>query len=156
MVFVNDHPLKSPLDAGVEDDTPMGLGAQPAKGGHHARIDSKAFLNFSKELNVVDNERLVVVRYYLDRPGYGLHNSAARLWVSRVHCTVAIAIAIAMDLTIAIVVVIATIPIATDITITAAVVIAIQFHPPVACKPVDVKDFLEKQGIALPGTNFVS
>ncbi|GKY97129.1 hypothetical protein MPSEU_000671300 [Mayamaea pseudoterrestris] len=25
-------------------------------------------------------KRLVVVRYFLDRPGYGLHNSAARLW----------------------------------------------------------------------------
>lgn len=52
-----------------------------------------------------NNDRLVVVRYFLDRPGYGLHNSAARLW----------------------------------------------FHPPVHCKPFDVKDFLEKQGIALPG-----
>lgn len=27
-----------------------------------------------------DSDRLVVVRYFLDRPGYGLHNSAARLW----------------------------------------------------------------------------
>jgi hypothetical protein len=46
-----------------------------------------------------------VVRYYLDRPGYDLTNSAARLW----------------------------------------------FHPPLRCKPTDVKEFLENQRIALPG-----
>jgi len=27
-----------------------------------------------------NQQRLVAVRYFLDRPGYGLHNSAARLW----------------------------------------------------------------------------
>jgi hypothetical protein len=50
--------------------------------------------------------RMVVVRYYLDRPGYGLHNSTARIW----------------------------------------------FHPPAACKPAHVRDFLLQQGIlALQG-----
>lgn len=73
--------------------------------GHHTRIDSVAWENVSKDLDMKGNDRLVVVRYFLDRPGYGLHNSAARLW----------------------------------------------FHPPVRCKPVDVKEFLEKQGIAIPG-----
>ena len=72
---------------------------------HHTRIDSSAFCNVSKKLDMNNNNRLVVVRYFLDRPGYGLDNSAARLW----------------------------------------------FHPPVYCKPVHVKDFLERQGIALPG-----
>jgi uncharacterized protein len=27
-----------------------------------------------------ETDRLLVVRYFLDRPGYGLHNSSARLW----------------------------------------------------------------------------
>lgn len=75
------------------------------KGGHHTRIDSVAWQDVSKQLDMNGNDRLVVVRYYLDRPGYGLHNSAARLW----------------------------------------------FHPPVHCKPIDVKEFIEQQGISIPG-----
>lgn len=73
--------------------------------GHHTRIDSVAWQDVSKQMDMKGNDRLVVVRYYLDRPGYGLHNAAARLW----------------------------------------------FHPPGRCKPIDVKEFLESQGIAIPG-----
>lgn len=47
----------------------------------------------------------MVVRYFLDRPGYDLHNSAARFW----------------------------------------------FNPPSTVTPVDVLEYLTKQGIALPG-----
>ena len=55
---------------------------------HHVRIDSAAWSNLSHHLSSIDDDktitnrsdRLIVVRYYLDRPGYGLHNSAARLW----------------------------------------------------------------------------
>jgi hypothetical protein len=46
----------------------------------HTRINSRAFINLSNHMGKKDNHRLVVVRYYLDRPGYDLQNSAARLW----------------------------------------------------------------------------
>jgi len=49
--------------------------------------------------------RIVAVRYFLDRPGYGLHNSAMRLW----------------------------------------------WHPPALCTAREIQDFLQVQGIALPG-----
>ena len=49
--------------------------------------------------------RVVAVRYFLDRPGYGLHNSAMRLW----------------------------------------------WHPPAICDARAIQDFLQVQGIALPG-----
>ena len=73
--------------------------------GHHTRIDSVAWKDVSKQMDMKGSDRLVVVRYFLDRPGYGLHNSAARLW----------------------------------------------FHPPVKCKPKDVKEFLVSHRIAIPG-----
>ena len=79
--------------------------ATKGKKGHHTRIDSMAWEKVTKDLDMKGNDRLVVVRYFLDRPGYDLHNSAARLW----------------------------------------------FHPPVRCKPIDVKKFLEINGIAIPG-----
>lgn len=89
----------------AEGNNPTKEQAKEKTGAHHTRIDSAAFSNISKQMNVKNDDRLVVVRYFLDRPGYGLDNSAARLW----------------------------------------------FHPPLKCKPVHVADFLEKQGIALPG-----
>jgi hypothetical protein len=49
--------------------------------------------------------RVVAVRYFLDRPGYGLHTSAMRLW----------------------------------------------WHPPAICDARAIRDFLQVQGIALPG-----
>jgi GPR1/FUN34/yaaH family len=36
--------------------------------------------NHNHNHNHNNNFRLVAVRYFLDRPGYGLHNSAVRLW----------------------------------------------------------------------------
>lgn len=46
------------------------------KGGidEHSNENDVGIVSTKKKQNVV------VVRYYLDRPGYGLHNSAARIW----------------------------------------------------------------------------
>jgi succinate-acetate transporter protein len=41
---------------------------------------TKTFTIKKGEIENKEGRRLVVVRYFLDRPGYGLHNSAARLW----------------------------------------------------------------------------
>ncbi|EEC47064.1 predicted protein [Phaeodactylum tricornutum CCAP 1055/1] len=40
----------------------------------HTRINS------TKYKDTFDDSRMVVVRYFLDRPGYDLHNATARLW----------------------------------------------------------------------------
>lgn len=42
---------------------------------HHVRVKSGL-------LPVNNNQQLVLVRYFLDRPGYGLHNSACRFWIN--------------------------------------------------------------------------
>jgi hypothetical protein len=36
--------------------------------------------SYSGESQRLHHQRVVAIRYYLDRPGYGLHDSAARLW----------------------------------------------------------------------------
>jgi hypothetical protein len=41
----------------------------------YAKFESRESAN-----GVKDNQRLVVVKYFLDRPGYGIKNSSARLW----------------------------------------------------------------------------
>jgi len=69
-------------------NAPQAQNKPKTKKKHHVRIDSAAWSNLSHHLSSIDDDktitnrsdRLIVVRYYLDRPGYGLHNSAARLW----------------------------------------------------------------------------
>jgi succinate-acetate transporter protein len=71
-----------------------------------ANINSSKFndtVNGTSSNQKTRHQRLVAVRYFLDRPGYGLHNSAMRLW----------------------------------------------FDPPALCTPVELRQFLEEQGIAL-------
>ena len=41
----------------------------------YAKFESREGAN-----SVKDDQRLVIVKYFLDRPGYGIKNSSARLW----------------------------------------------------------------------------
>lgn len=57
----------------MSDTEPIKVGKPPQ---HHVRINLLEF----DDVNPPKDQRMVVVRYFLDRPGYGFHNSAARLW----------------------------------------------------------------------------
>jgi hypothetical protein len=46
-----------------------------------SRVNLQQSVSFSfSEESQHQHQRVIAIRYYLDRPGYGLHDSAARLW----------------------------------------------------------------------------
>ena len=51
---------------------------------HMASNDKKTYMKVrpprSQNAQEGNNARLAVVRYFPDRPGFGLHNAVARLW----------------------------------------------------------------------------
>jgi succinate-acetate transporter protein len=68
-----------PIDVARDDEAADVLtpaNAPPPR--RHTRINSIEYRNNGS--TAIDDSPLIVVRYFLDRPGYGLHNSAARLW----------------------------------------------------------------------------
>ena len=97
----NDESSTRPLGASVDDDDLDDDGIQTNKESsrpsrHHVRVKSGRHLEDDSNVGTTSSRtttattttavhstprrRLVVVRYFLDRPGYGLHNSACRFW----------------------------------------------------------------------------
>jgi len=61
--------------AGGTPSPPLQPPQSPVTSSSHRRINSATTTTTGKR-----PQRLVAVRYFLDRPGYGLHNSAVRMW----------------------------------------------------------------------------